>query len=166
MFWGSLFDWAYTFNLTTNDPELLERIRVAVERNRARADFQAQAPHAMSMTLLRDYVRDLGIGCPRWEDDDEVAEGTILVLRYGDEDDLVECQLQHDGAIVDYICNRRALKAALVRLCRTRRPELGYSVATILGPIETPEPGTLVAALAGVIVDRDIKPANEQLELL
>jgi hypothetical protein len=173
MFWGNFFDWAYTFNLTTNDPELIERIRVAVEQNRARADFQAQAPQPMSMTLLRDYVRDLGIGCPRWEGDDEITERTVIVLRRVDDDDIVECQLRHDGAVVDYLCNRRALKAALVRLCRTRRPELGYSVSDILGPVADPQPGTLVEALAlgHTVAHRDIKPENEpgpagQLQLL
>jgi hypothetical protein len=163
-FWGNLFDWAYTFNLTTNDPELIERIRAAVEQNRARADFQAQAPQPMSISLLQDYIRDLGIGSPRWEGDDEIGEGTRLVLRSGADDESVECQLQHDGAVVDYTCNRRVLKAALVRLCRTRRPELGYSVAEILGPVADPQPGTLVAALAGVQV-ASIEPAG-QLELL
>jgi hypothetical protein len=168
-FWGNFHDYSFGFNLTTNDPVLVERIKLAVEANCARADFQAQPQPELHLNLLADYIRDLGIGSPRWEGDTEMAESTILLLRAVDDDELVECQLQHDGAVVDYICNRRTLKAALIRLCRTRRPEFGYSLADILGPVDDPQPGTLVAALSEhAIVERDIKPASAtgQLDLL
>jgi hypothetical protein len=169
MFWGNFHDYSFGFNLTTNDPVLLDRLRLAVEANCARPDFQAQPSPELSLGLLADYVRDLGIGSPRWESDTEMPERAILLLLAVDDDELVECQLQHEGAVVDYICNRRALKAELLRLCRTRRPELGYSLADILGSIADPQPGTLVAAISGhAIVDRDIKPGNAtgQLDLL
>jgi len=157
-FWGNLFDWAYTFNLTTNDPELVERIRAAVDLNRARPDFLEQPACPLMISLLADYIRSLGIGCPRWEGEDDdatISEATSVALRSVDDDALVEVELRHDGATTIHRCDRRVLKSRLVDLNRTRRPELGVDAPTILGCV--------VEALAASEVEmagRDIKPAN------
>lgn len=151
MFSGNFATYSCTFSLTTNDPDLLARIRAAVEANRARPDFQAQQPRPMSLSLLADYLRDLGVGGPRYSWEPIPDRSCVLLDEVDGDESLVECQLRHEDATVNYVCNRRALKTALIRLARTRRQELGFSIADILGPIEQPEPRTLVAALAGEV---------------
>jgi len=155
-FSGNFFHFSRTFSVTTNDPDLIERFRVALELNRAMPGFIEQTPRPLMISMLTDYIRSLAIGCPRWEGDDAtISEAASVVLRSVDDDALVEVELCHDGATTIHRCDRRVLKSRLVDLNRTRRPELGVDAATILGYVVE-----ALAASEVEMVGRDIKPAN------
>lgn len=148
---GNFDTYAFAFSLATNDPALIDRLRVAVEANRARPDFQSQPDAHLNTSMLAAYLEVLGVGGPRWGWE-PTPDRSCVLLSDADDDRDVACQLRHAGAVVDYVCDRRVLNAALINLCRSRRPSLGFTVEQIVGPIEAPEPNTLSAALAGAMV--------------
>ena len=152
---GNFLTYSHTFSITTSDPSLIERFRVALELNLARPDYLTQPVYPMSLTLLATYIRSLGLGCPRWEGDDASILEPSVVLGSVDDDALVEVELRHDGATTIHRCDRRVLKSRLVDLNRTRRPELGVDAATILGCVVE-----VLAASEVEMVGRDIKPEN------
>jgi hypothetical protein len=164
-FEGNFYEYSRTFSITTNDPDMIERFRVALELNRAMPGFVEQTPQPLMIGMLATYIRSLGIGCPRWEGDDAmITEATSMVLRSVDDDALVEVELRHDGATTIHRCERRVLKSRLVDLNRTRRPEIGVDAATILGCVVE----ALAASEVEMVGYRDIKPAiaSGQMTLL
>ena len=155
-FEGNFYEYSRTFSITTNDPALIERFRVALEANRAMPGFLGQTPQPLMIGMLATYIRSLGLGCPRWEGDDATISEPSVVLSSVDDDALVEVELRHDGATTIHRCDRRVLKSRLVDLNRTRRPELGVDAATILAcAVEA-----LAASEVEMVSERDLKPEN------
>jgi hypothetical protein len=160
---GNFLNYSHTFSLTTSDPALIERFRVALEINRARPDYLAQPVYPLSLTLLASYIQTMGIGCPRWQGEAVPPSEPFAVLSEVDDDALAEVELRHDGATTIHRFDRRVLKSRLVDLCRTRRPELGVDATTILGCVVE----ALAAAEVEMLGDRDLKPAKSgQMTLL
>lgn len=145
-FTGNFYLLSFAFGVQTNDPALIERLRAAVEANMSRPDYLAQPAPAMSIRLLREYLMDSGLHREDYGDAWAV-DRTEITLEPVDDTRLMIVHLRHHGATHRFTCDRRAMVPGLIVLARSRRPDLGFSSAQIVGDLEQPEPGTLAAAI-------------------
>lgn len=144
---GNFREYSFSFNLATNDHEVIATLREAIAANQARADYQAQPQPQLSLHLLRVYLRDIGV-CAKEYADPLPAEATEVEADDVADPQHVAVSIRHRGAARSYVCDRRTLARHLIPMARSRRPSLGFTVDQIVGDMDNPAELTLAAALA------------------
>jgi hypothetical protein len=145
---GNFYEYSFAFNLTTNDPAIIATLREAIDSNQARPDYQAQPQPQFSLSLLREYLRDIGVCAKEYDDNPWPADVTEVEADDVEDPLRVAVSIHHRGTARGYVCDRRTLACHLIQMARSRRPSLGFTIDQVVGDMDNPAELTLAAALA------------------